>query len=102
MTTMHELKTDCDSFHQIWHSRKLFELRPDDRNFQVGDVLLLREHGVDANNEPKYSKRSLLMLVVYVLRNVPEYGLQPGFAALSLKFLARLENNLPCGMETKP
>jgi hypothetical protein len=106
VSTLHELKTDAKSFHNIWHSRKTFELRPDDRGFKIGDVLHLKELRApeqiakfELRDQEIFTGRTLLALVVYVLRDAPEYGLASGYAAMSLKLLTRLENESPCGME---
>ena len=39
----HELKCWPEYFQEIWEYRKTFELRVNDRNYQVGDLLHLRE-----------------------------------------------------------
>lgn len=95
MSKLHELKTDPKPFQSVWHSRKTFELRPDDRDFKAGDVL----HLIELSDTSGLTGRTLLALVVYVMRDAPEYGLMRGYAAMSLKLLARLENGAPCGME---
>lgn len=53
MPTMieHELKTWPTPFDAMWHGDKLYELRRDDRGFQVGHTLLLREW-VPVHNQP--------------------------------------------------
>ena len=39
----HELKTWKKLFSPLWEGTKNFELRKDDRNFENGDLLLLKE-----------------------------------------------------------
>jgi len=41
--TRHELKIWPEYFEAIWEYKKTFELRVNDRNYQVGDLLHLRE-----------------------------------------------------------
>jgi hypothetical protein len=43
MGTRHELKCWPEYFEEIWQYRKTFEMRHNDRDFQVGDLLYLRE-----------------------------------------------------------
>lgn len=76
----HELKTWTAFFRSISDGSKKFELRRDDRGFEVGDKLVLREY------DPKrktYSGHELHALVTYVLRDAPDFGLVPGFVILS-------------------
>ena len=40
---VHELKTRPEPFEEIETGRKTFELRENDRGFEVGDLLVLRE-----------------------------------------------------------
>ena len=100
MSQLHELKTDPEPFKQVWHARKTFELRRDDRNFKVGDVLHLREleRRVELfNDKTIYTGRGLLVLVIYLLRG-PEYGLPEDFVVMSIKLLTRLDGGQPVGM----
>ena len=45
--THHELKTLVKPFTATWEGNKYYEYRQNDRNFQVGDTLLLREFRLD-------------------------------------------------------
>ena len=51
---------------------KNFELRADEDDIQVGDLLILREW------DGGYTGNSVRRYVKYVLRNVPEHGLTSG------------------------
>ena len=42
----HKLKTWDGFFHEVWDGKKRFELRNNDRNFQVGDTVYLQEYYV--------------------------------------------------------
>ena len=56
---------------------KTFELRKDEDDIQVGDIIVLQEW-----DGSKYTGRIVNMLVKYVLRNVPEYGLLRGYCII--------------------
>jgi hypothetical protein len=63
----HVLKTAPEYFQLIYENAKTAELRLDDgRNFNVGDLLLLKEWGGD------YSGRELYVKITHVL-NVSEF-----------------------------
>lgn len=77
MTHTHELKVLPEYFNAISTGEKTFELRKDDRGFQVGDKLVLREW--DTNG---YSGREITCRVTYMLKGFA--GLQDGYAVLSI------------------
>lgn len=55
---------------------KNFELRKDEDDIQVGDLLILEEW------DGQYTGEKAQRLVTYVLRNVPEYGLMEGYCII--------------------
>ena len=59
---------------------KTCELRKDDSDYCVGDVLILREW-----NGTKYTGRSVSVKITYILRNLPELGLKDGYAIICFK-----------------
>lgn len=75
--TVHELKADSDPFRAL-AGGKLVELRQDDRGYQVGDYLRLREHDRVTD---QYLGPVQWAQVTHVQRG---YGLLPGYVALSL------------------
>ena len=76
----HELKTYTKYFQETIEGNKPFEIRKNDRDFQVGDVLILKEW-----DNIKYSGREIGVVVRYVLRDF--IGLQEGYVALGLQIL---------------
>ena len=85
----HELKTDPEVFDAVKSGLKTFEIRKDDRNFQIGDVLVLRRTKYTGeemqNGMPlEYTGTPLTVVVSYVLRG-PLYGLADGWSILSIR-----------------
>jgi hypothetical protein len=76
---VHELKTDPEVFAMTFCGSKNFEIRKNDRDFKVGDTLLLRET-VFSGDEMKegrrleYTGRVLTRMVNYILPG-GNYGL---------------------------
>lgn len=56
---------------------KKFEIREDEDGLQICDVIILREWDGE-----KYTGREIKKDIDYVLRDVPEYGLMPGYVIL--------------------
>jgi hypothetical protein len=61
----HELKTWPAFFEPIMDGRKNFEVRRDDRGFQAGDTVVLREYEPDRGG--RYTGRALKAQIGYVL-----------------------------------
>lgn len=77
--TVHELKTWPPYFADIVYSGKTFEYRLNDRDYQVGDFLLLREFDPLAR---AYTGRECFRVVTYIAENIP--GLPAGFCVMSI------------------
>lgn len=78
---IHEIKCWSEYFHEIISGNKTFELRKNDRDFKVGDVLHLREY----NPERKYfTDRSAMFEVKYILHG-GQFGLEEGYVIMSIK-----------------
>lgn len=69
-------------FSEVIDGNKTFELRKDEDNFQVGDIIVLQEYNIDRR---EYTGRKIKVIVTYVLRNVPQYGLNNGYCVFSIK-----------------
>lgn len=77
--TTHELKTWPECFVEIWEGRKTFELCKNDRDFQPGDELVLREYDPSAGT---YSGRKITAKIGYVLKGDPRIGAQTAILSL--------------------
>lgn len=76
-----EKKYYSDHFRKAISGEKRFELRKDDDSVQAGDTLFLREWDPDLE---AYTGRSARFIVRYVLRDVPGFGLMPGYCIIGL------------------
>ena len=79
---LHELKIKDEYFKEVLRENKTFELRKNDRDYQVGDLI----HFVDIDGNPSYNEK-LVFLITDVLRNVQEYGLDKDYCILAIKKL---------------
>lgn len=61
-------------FTAVVSGKKKFEIRKDEDKLSVGDKVRLREW-----DGSKYTGKSCTVLVTYVLRDMPEYGLKVGY-----------------------
>ena len=83
--TRHALKTDHNVFQLSWDEEKGFEVRLDDRNFEVGDDLLLIEtlysgEDMKAGKPLEYTGRFLEISVMCKIKG--EYGIKDGWCIL--------------------
>ena len=77
----HELKTYPEPFAVSSAGVKRFEYRKNDRDYEVGDTLYLREWDPMTG---EFTGCWLRELVTYVLRG-PDFGVPEGFAILSTR-----------------
>lgn len=85
---IHDLKTDPEVFDAVARGEKTFEIRKDDRGFQVGDTLLLRRtrytgEQMHFGDPLEYTGEQETRTVTHLLRG-PLYGLVEGWVILSL------------------
>lgn len=77
----HELKLLPEYYSYVESMVKTFELRKNDRNYQIGDILLLREW----DDEDGYTGKSLYRKITYIFVGDGTYGLREGYVILSLE-----------------
>jgi ParB family chromosome partitioning protein len=82
----YELKCWAHFFEEVWSGRKTFEIRENDRDFQVPCILRLIEVDPASGNG---LGRSLWAQCDYMLKDFG--GLQPNYVGLSLKIMAKQE-----------
>ena len=85
----HELKTDPKVFDDVVSGKKTFEIRKNDRNFCIGDVLKLRKTkrsgAAMAMGAPlEYLDAPFYALVTNIMYG-PVYGLEAGWVIMSIK-----------------
>ncbi len=76
---IHDLKVAIEFMDPLLTLSKTFEIRKNDRDFKVGDILRLRE--VNIVLEP--TGRMICKRVLYVLKG---WGVERGYVAMSLGF----------------
>ncbi len=85
--TQHDLKTWPEFFADLMIGDKTFELRKNDRDFKLGDTLLLREWNPKTK---EYTGRRALRRIVYMLAQragagcAADFGLREGYAILGI------------------
>ena len=87
----YEVKILPKYFERILRGEKKFELRKNDRDFQVGDVVILNEFD-NVNN--KYTGRILNVEITYILKDCSEYGLMDGYCIFGFVIIDK-ERGLP-------
>lgn len=70
----HDLKILPQHMDYVLKGNKTFELRKNDRDFQVGDLFVLREW-----ENGTYTGRYFIQSIGYILKDCPEYGLMDGY-----------------------
>ena len=78
----HELKILPKYFQAVWSGIKTFELRKDDRDYQRGDILVLREWDGE-----EYTGSAICVKVTYILQNAEKYGLKDGYVIMGIRHL---------------
>ena len=81
LMNIHDLKIQHCYYADVDSGIKTFELRYDDRKYSVNDLIRFTEVFPGG----KLQTHNELYKIMYILRNVPEYGLKPGYCILAIK-----------------
>ena len=92
----HELKTDGEVFQLSWENKKPYEIRINDRDFQIGDEIVLRETqstGLQmSDGEPlKYTGRRIRQKILNILTDC--YSLKDDWCILGTEEIYRVNDN---------
>ena len=77
----HILKINLVYYLDVVYGNKKFELRKNDRNFQVNDYI----HFINNRGENFFIKTNNLYRITYILKNVPNYGLDIDYCILGIE-----------------
>ena len=83
---LHILKIKDKDFQYLMRGRKPFDIRKNDKDYKTGDLI----HFVGINGE-EYNYN--VYIIVYVLKDAPEYGLDKDFCILGIRNLIKNINN---------
>lgn len=78
MNKTHELKILPEYYKAVLKGKKKFELRKNDRDYEVGDRLILNEFDGE-----KYTGEFVIKNITYILKG-GSYGLEEGYVILSI------------------
>lgn len=76
----HEIKILPKYFDDVMSGAKNFEIRKNDRDYKVGDTLILKEW-----NRGKFTGRELERGIGYIYYGDGTYGLSEGYCVMALK-----------------
>jgi hypothetical protein len=83
---IHDLKCWPVPYEAIVTGEKTFEWRMNDRDYRVGDILVLHEYNPN-NDRLKYTGRMTAALITYILGN-GEFGIPEGYCIMSIRRIA--------------
>ena len=86
-----ELKILPEYFSAVTEGVKTFEARKNDRDYKVGDVLILREWS-PVNG--KYTNRYVAATIIYMLMG-GRWGIEPGYCVMGIRPVMEIKANGP-------
>lgn len=78
---IHELKTWPKFFNRVVDEGKTFEVRYNDRDYQSGDLLVLKEFDPDTES---FTGKAAKARITYVLHG-GDWGIESGYVVLGIK-----------------
>jgi hypothetical protein len=84
----HELKCNPIYFQATWEGRKPFEIRKNDRGFQVGETVVLKEYDFAGDYFDCYTGREITAEIIYLFN---DFGLEPSYCVFGIKEISRKE-----------
>jgi len=85
----HDLKILIPYFEEVIKGNKTFEVRKNDRDYQLGDILALKEFERGGG----HTGREVKAEVTYMMKG-GQFGLQKGWAILSIKLKGKTTNEV--------
>jgi len=89
--SIHKLKTWQPYFSEVMSGIKRFEVRKDDRNFNVGDILILEEY------DQELQELTGMVCKAIVIYKLPggSFGIEKGYCVLGIRYFdSELEQSL--------
>jgi len=82
---IHSLKILSEYFNDVKKGIKTFEVRKNDRDYKVGDILILKEWIPGENSiEGHYTNKNIRKKIVYILEG-GKFGLDNDYVILGIK-----------------
>lgn len=86
MMKVHKLKILPEYYNAQIEGKKNFEIRKNDRNFQIGDWLLLKEYNPKIK---KFTERKVMVEITYIT----DYQQKHGYVVLGTGYIKEWEIN---------
>ncbi len=81
----HDLKTWPLYFEAVWSGIKKFEVRKNDRDFEEGDTLYLKEYDPETDRQ---TGRMVMAKIVYLMVG-GNFGIAEGYCVLGIEMLKK-------------
>lgn len=81
---IHELKILPEYYHAVRTYKKTFEIRKNDRDFKVGDILYLKKYDPEEESIPKTSFKCDYYLKKEITY-ITDYAQKDGYVVMSIK-----------------